>query len=1391
MTYLGVDIGSVSVKTVWLADDSTIIHQSYRRHQGRALSIAHQILTEEITRFGSPQNIAVTGAGGKIVAELLGVPFDNEIICQARAISTAMPEVRTLIAIGGEDSYLIVLGEHRGENAAPIHDFAMNGLCAAGCGSFLDQQASRLGVNIEGEFGALALQSSTPARVAGRCSVFAKTDMIHLQQQATPVSDIVAGLCFAFARNFVSVLARGKDCLPPIAFCGGVALNEGMRRAFKETLNLTDKQLIIPPFAAESGALGAALLAYKSVDNAAGTFSLQALEHHIAHAGADTATHPKLPDPGLPPGSTLGHAPAGTTIEAYLGVDVGSISTNVVLINNEKQVLAKCYLMTAGRPIQAVRQGLAEVGAQFSQPLNVRGVCTTGSGRYLIGDFIGADLVKNEITAQARAAAEIDPEVDTIFEIGGQDSKYISLEHGAIVDFEMNKVCAAGTGSFLEEQAERLGISIKNEFAQQALASDAPVCLGERCTVFMESDLVGHQSRGAANGDLAAGLAYSIVQNYLNRVVAGRPVGKRVFFQGGTAFNRAVVAAFQQVTGKPVVVPEHHEVTGALGCALMAMENAEVGTPSKFKGWDLSSREFTQDSFECKGCANHCTINRVRVAREDTLYYGGRCEKFEKRRVVSTEIPDLFEERDAYLMADYHNPDVQPGKPLIGIPRTLHFSEYAPFWLAFFRALDLPVLFSSPTNKAIIDRGLEAVTAEFCFPVKVAHGHVQELIDAGVTHLFLPNVQQLPKPHAGYAESVPCPFVQSLAYTIRAAIDPEAQGVRVLAPVLELNDQVSYTLAQLQQELKGLDVSRQLLAKAYAAGNAAQQAFNEKLSRRGKEVLENLQPGMRAVVIVSRPYNGCDKGINMELPTRFRELGVLPIPMDMLPVDEVDLSNEMPELTWRYGQKILAAADIIREDPRLNAVYLTNFGCGPDSFLIRFFRARMGEKTFLQLEVDEHSSDVGIITRCEAFLDSLSKNAQVSSTGLSFRVNSTSCDAKRVIYVPNMCDAAQAIAAAFRSVGQPAQVLPKSDVESMTMGKRFCSGKECFPCIVTTGDFVRLITRPDINPDKVAFFMPGAGGGCRFGYYNQLQRQVLDELGFQDTPIFSPNQNRGLYEALGGKAGDTFVRRAWNCIIAVEMLEKALHYVRPHTESPALVESLYQEYLRKLCVKTEAGEDLEPLMREARKAFGALPFTMDGRPWIGVLGEVFVRAHHFSNHDLIKRVEELGGRVWLVPFSEWIYYINDLQQEDNSRAKKWGAALRVKMVDAVMKHDEGRLLRAWDGFLPNAHERVPRELVAFGSRYVDPAFRGDAVLSLGKAEEFYRLGLSGIINVMPFTCMPGIITSGLFKRFQQQHDSMPILNLAFEGMDCHDLPIRLEAFIQQCQSYTERAKVEK
>ena len=895
--YLGIDVGSVSVNTIIMNDRQEVLEEHYTRLKGQPLQTVQKILEEILQRIPLEQfhSLSFTGIGGKLLSDLLGGNFVNEIIAQARAVQHFYPQVRTIIDIGGEDSKLILIEEEGGR--LKISDFSMNTLCAAGTGSFLDQQASRLGLTIE-EFGQLALKSTNPPRIAGRCSVFAKSDMIHLQQIATPDYDIVAGLCYALARNFKSNIGKGKTFVKPVSFQGGVAANVGMRRAFLDVLELSDRDLIIPKYFTSMGAIGAVLVTQESQEIKKGWRGLNRLyqylqDHQEEQAPLKTlclSSHHLVKRQEVGPSLNA----SGEKIEAYLGLDVGSISTNLVVIDREKRVLSKRYLMTAGRPIEAVRIGLQEIGEEIGDRVEIKGVATTGSGRYLTADFVGADLVRNEITAQATAAIHIDPSVDTIFEIGGQDSKYISLENGVVIDFDMNKVCAAGTGSFLEEQAEKLDISIKEEFGALALCAEEPVRMGERCTVFIESDLVHHQQRGAKKDDLIAGLSYSIVQNYLNRVVGAGRIGDRIFFQGGTAFNRGVVAAFENVLDKKIIVPENHDVTGAIGVAILAMEE-RTWDHSGFKGFDLSKRHYEQSSFECKGCPNLCLIRKVSVEGEKPLFYGSRCEKYDViKRTKGSDVPDLFEEREKMLFASYEGEEhLSPNAPEVGIPRILYFHEMFPFWKAFFTELGYRVVLSDATNRELIRKGVENVVAETCFPIKVSHGHVLNLLEKGVKRIFLPSIVNLKTFHPEIPTNTACPYAQAFPYAVPSSIDFKKREAEILQPILHFGFGQDHLEKELVDFGRTLHRGSKNVKKALKKAERFQALFYQSLLNRGKEILDQVGPNDKVMVIVGRPYNSCDSGVNLEIPKKLRDLGVLPVPMDFLPLDSVKPSEEI------------------------------------------------------------------------------------------------------------------------------------------------------------------------------------------------------------------------------------------------------------------------------------------------------------------------------------------------------------------------------------------------------------------------------------------------------------------------------------------------------------------
>jgi len=1408
---IGIDIGSTSSDVVVIDGARKVLFADYARTKGRPVDTAHRQLASVFQWLPSSriERIVATGSAGRLLARILEIPFVNEVPAQAAAIRHLYPELRTasIIEMGGQDSKLIFIREEHGRSC--IHDFALNTVCAAGTGSFLDQQAQRLGVSIEGEFGALALESTHPPRIAGRCSVFAKSDMIHLQQLATPVSEIIAGLCLGLARNLKSNLGAGRDITKPVVFTGGVAANAGVVRALEQVLGLEPGEMVVPELHFFTGAVGALLgedsQEKRSFDTDAVLRRLVTAPTALEHA----ARLDKLPTPTLPPPASQVyklHTHNGDKVKAYLGVDVGSISTNVVVIDEDWRMLAKAYLMTAGRPIEAVRQGLQMVALEVGDRVDILGAATTGSGRYLTGDFIGADIVINEITAQAQGAAIVNPEVDTIFEIGGQDSKYIYLENGVVVDFEMNHACAAGTGSFLEEQAERLGIRINREFAERAFASDAPIKLGERCTVFMESDLLNFQQQGATTEDLVAGLSYSIVTNYLNRVVGRRRMGENICFQGGTAFNKAVWAAFEKVTGKPIMVPDHHEVTGALGAAAIACQHMrklseESGRPAvtTFRGFrDLTTVSYSVETFTCEHCSNHCEIRQVQLAGSEPLYYGSRCDRYNlaKSRQSHRDTFDAFKFREKLLLecAD-SGPEKTVAGPAVtvGLPLALGNMQMLPLFASFFRELGIRCVISGRTSKAMVRRGLELVAAPTCFPVKVAYGHVAELVEKKCDYVFLPSIVSMQDTYGVNSSNHLCPYVQTLPYQIAAAFEGKLGNAKILTAPIRLGEGRRWLLKGFRQIAIQLGVDEARVPKAVDVGLAAQAEFERRLREKGTEVLASLQDGEKLFVLVSRPYNGCDAHTNLELPKKLHELGHRLMPMDMLPLGEAKLTDEElhSRVYWKYGQHILRAAELISRDDRLHAIYLSNFSCGPDSFLTTFFRDMMGHKPCLLLELDEHSADAGVVTRLEAFLESLKNytpHPPAPAAASACTIGTSDPDLRgKTLYIPWMGDSAYGVAAAFRAYGQKAQVIPQCDETALRLGRRFTSGKECLPCAITAGDMLKLIETKGSSARDMAFFMPTAAGPCRFGMYNCLHRLILRQAGAQDVPVVAPSQDGGIYDMLksnlNGVSRTTFMKHIWAAAVGNDLMTKVLLQARPYSRNRDDVDALYLRHRSSWCDAIESRANLRELLGVLDR-FGAVvsdiaPDRSQSKPRIGIVGEIYVRSHDYSNSNLIRRLEELGAVCELAPLAEWIYYVDCMEKNEAWRAGRFGKYVQTAFISWYQHGIERKLAAPLERRFGALAEGPVEHTLDLATPFIDRSFEGEAVLSVGKILEYHHRGMGGVINVMPFTCMPSTIVSTQSARLSRACGNMPILNLSFDGQEDPTLTTRLEAFVAQ------------
>ncbi len=1395
--HLGLDIGSISINMVLMDEKRNIVENHYNYCFGKPFHLLRTLLTDVFRRYSeeSIKTIALTGTGGKLAVELIGGFFVNEIIAQSASVARLYPNVKTVIEMGGEDSKLIFMESDENERTCRLSDFVLNNICAAGTGSFLDQQAKRIGISIEKEFGELALLSKDPPRIAGRCSVFAKTDMIHLQQIATPIHDIVAGLCFAVARNFISSLGKGKQFDTPVIFQGGVAANAGVIRAFRELLNTGEKDFIIPEYYTSMGAIGALFHTLDQEKLSPSPYKGQEyLDNYLSGHQARGITNEQLIETDAVYNKEVYPIPDDIDkLDVYLGLDVGSLSTNVVLIDEKNRVIARRYLKTAGKPLEAIRKGMTEIFDEIGDRVIVKGAGSTGSGRYLTGDFIGADTIQNEITSQATAAIAYDSKVDTVFEIGGQDSKYISIKNGVVVDFEMNKVCAAGTGSFLEEQAEKLDINIIEEFGSMALGATQPASLGNRCTVFMETALNSQQQNGVEKNNLVGGLAYSIVENYIQKVVRNKRIGNHIFFQGGVTNNKAVVAAFEKITGKKIIIPPHFDVTGAIGVAMLARQTIqEQKKKTRFNGFDISKIPYKVDIFTCKECSNQCEIRRVRIDGEKKpLFYGGRCEKYEleERKGRGKDIPNLFKERLEMLMGDYQE-EPKNNRISIGIPRALLlFYQQFPFWRTFFRELGFHIVISSESDNQLIRKSLGMIVAETCFPVELMHGHIMDLLEKNVDYVFTPFIINAKAEEDNPTNNCNCPWIQTFPFMVKAALSDKEKIDKLLVPTLNFR----YFGKVLNKELSDFmndkfGISRKEVVRAIRRADEVQVTFERDIEIRGQEVLKNLPDDKEALVIFGRPYNTGDPALNLSMIDKLIQQDVLPIPMDFLPLGDEHITRDYPQMYWPNGQKILSAARIVARDKKLHAVYMSNFRCGPDSFLSHFVYEEMGGKPYLEIEIDEHGADAGMITRYEAFLDSLKGSRMVEKEKVEvYRpgIMSSVPAEDRILYFPYMCDGGYAMAAAVRSFGMSSEVLPMTDKEALELGRKYTSGRECFPMICTTGSFLQKLQEPGVDPAKISFFMPDHNGPCRFGQYNKLQRIIFDRLGYKDATIISPSNDTS-YADISGGHGTKLRFAAWKGFVAIDLLRKLKQERKPYEVIKGETDRVYKNALNAVVASVERGaKDLaETLHNEAKKFKYIQLANGERKPVIAVVGEAFMRDNPFCSGFVIDRLEEFGAETYIAPLSEWLTYSTHRYTRDSLWKGDYKGLLKSKIQGFSQNISAKTLHKAIHGLFEEERDLSVREMMANCEPYIHKHYDGDPVLNLGSSVLLSKMDISGIVNILPFTCMPGTLVASVSHRFKQDHGGFPYESVAYDGQDDAALELRLQAFMHQAKEYS-------
>jgi predicted CoA-substrate-specific enzyme activase len=1367
---VGIDVGTQYLKVAFLDARGTLLGAHYASHKGEPL--------RHLERLDAGQALgraSFTGSNLEFVEDQSRRCLDL-VHCTIRGVLHLRPGTRNIIDLGSNSATLIEL-----DSAGGFVSTNQNALCAAGTGSFIDEELVRLGISHDEIAGLPPLEG--PPSIASRCAVFAKTDVIHRQQAGHTKNEVLEGLCRSMLRTCLDTLLKGKGLEGPTVLVGGVSLNPKVVRWLGRD---SPTQIVALDEGAVVSAVGAALAgggpalelpsARKAVDSAPRRRPL-ALEKtrypsfvaHRSHLLGETEVRERV---ALAPGR----------FPFFLGIDIGSTSTKAAVVDREGKLAIDLYRKTRGDPVGAAKAILGCLRWLLSERglvPEVLGVGTTGSGRKLVGALLGADLVLNEITAHAVAAAELWPGVGSVVEIGGQDAKYMRLRAGRVVDSNMNYVCAAGTGSFVEEQARKLGFRV-DEIGDVVLGRSPPVT-SDRCTIFMEQDIQQLLRRGSSREEVLAATLYSVIQNYLTKVVGNRKIAPGpVMFMGATARNKGLVAALEQLLSAEIVVPDCCHVMGALGVCIKLRQAWRADGPSRFRGFHVVDEPVTLSEKDCALCTNYCRITELGAAGlPKRLSWGHMCGREpDAKRNKEISGMELMQARER-LLQRFQLPS-QTGRQTIGLPMSLSAYQVLPLWSAFFDRLGFNLVTSQRSTDKLKAEGVDLAAVEFCYPAKVGLGHVAALLDdERVDRVFLPGMIENPQNDAT-SRSYFCPMVLNMPHYSRAAVALHRRLSRTLFAPVNFNWPAERLLDQLERHLgKELGASRGELREAWSEAVGAQARFVDQCQSLGREFLEGgLAKGRSCIVLLGRPYVLYDYGVNLRLPQIIASYGHTVIPVDLVPFDDrtrEELRENYENMYWHNGQVILNAVELIRSREELSAILLTSFNCGPDSFLSSYAEKSMGDKPLLTLELDEHSSAGGYLTRLEAFFDNLATNPVRTSpkhhAGIDVRSIGDMPRDEEMVIQNNPDPLPSVYAAALRHAGLKCRLLPPATPETYELGLTHMKGTECSPAIASAGAILSEALKERTGPFNVVF--PRTCGPCRLGQYANKFDEILREQRTGPNRFLTFRLNVDQRDSFGVD----FKLSVFRGLAAIDVLGKMVRRVRPYETVPGSADALYDRSRQAVLDAVESGAPVDVLVSRAAGEFAAVPVDRsEPRPLVGIVGEFFVRADSFLNQDLVRTVEVNGGEAWLVDTTEWQIWgtSRSLPEygEYGEGLTDFAGSLEPEAVLATLEGEQERLIDLGGELLRERHEPRMRDVNAAAARYVDETCPNEVLPVVGRGILFAtRDRVDLLVNTKPFSCLPGNMAGAILNRLRVEL-GFAFLDLSYEGSGDPNVPVR-------------------
>ena len=1382
--HVGLDVGSTTVKIVIMDNNLNTIYTNYRRHFSDTKNTVCDVL-EELARDYSEYKftIALTGSGAMSAATFLDLPFIQEVVSCKRAVEKYIPQTDVVIELGGEDAKIIYFDKSIEQR--------MNGTCAGGTGAFLDQMASLLDTDTAG-LNELAKSHNTIYPIASRCGVFAKTDVQPLINEGAAKEDIAASIFQAVVNQTISGLACGRPIRGKIAFLGGPLnyLSE-LRNRFIETLNLKDDEIIIPEEAHLLVAKGAVLdsLEMKPI-------SVEKLKSKIdvLRISKDTTTQPLKPlfttdeeynqfkarhDKDKVARKDLKNYSG----DCFLGIDAGSTTTKLVLIDREGNLLYSLYGNNEGNPLKSVISMLKQLYLVLPEKAIIRYSGVTGYGEKLIQTALSVDLNEIETIAHYTAAKKFMPNVTSIVDIGGQDMKYIKMKGDVIDNIMLNEACSSGCGSFIETFAKSLNLTI-SEFVEEALKSRKPVDLGSRCTVFMNSKIKQAQKEGYEVGDISAGLSYSVIKNAIQKVMKVRDVstlGDHIVVQGGTFYNDAVLRAFELIVGKNVIRPDIAGLMGAYGVALLAEEQYEANFDMEYHSTILKTEELDNLDIKvthtrCNGCENHCLLTINKFSNGKRYVSGNRCEKGAGIVSENQKLPNIMKYKFERLFNYTPLSEEEATRGTIGIPRVLNMYEDYPFWFTFLTKLGFRVILSEKSTRSTYEKGMESMPSEsVCYPAKLSHGHIVSLIQSGINTIFYPCVPYSRKEFEKADNKYNCPIVISYSEVLKNNVEElKDKNVKFMNPFLPFEKKaLTKRILELPEFKEYNFTKKELLEAAEAAENEYQKCKSD-IRKKGEETIEYMDKNnLRGIVLAGRPYHA-DPEVNHGIDTLITSLGLCVLTEDSVS-HLAKLEKDLRVVNqWVFHSRLYAAAEFVGSHDNLELVQLNSFGCGVDAVTTDQVEEILSsyEKMYTLIKIDEINNLGAVRIRIRSLLASMNKrlaNKKEKSDNLgNYELHRVpfSKEMKKdyTILVPQMLPIHfEFVTRAVAADGYKIEYLRDCTQHTVETGLKYVNNDACYPSILTTGQFIEALQSGKYDINKTAIIMSQTGGGCRATNYIGFIRKALKDAGFPNVPVISFNLV-GMEKNPGFKLSLPMLERLIKAVILGDLLQKMLTKNRAYEIHKGETQKLFNEWMEKgkKLIDKSTNKEFKKAIYDIVNDFENIELdTSIKKPKVGIVGEVLIKYHPFGNNFVADLLEKEGAEVILPDFMGFIKFMathkitfNSLLKVDKTKADI--SKIAIKLIGILEKDMKVALSNSKKGYLPvcdiwHLEDKV-KDVLSIGNQ------TGEGWFLTAEMIEYIENGIPNIICVQPFACLPNhVVGKGVIKTIRNM---FPNANIA-------------------------------